>query len=283
MNMHIQKYIFFILFFTHIFFGAGCSGNPELVTGQFLLKTENEIPSSEPNRISVYNAVKKDLEDWPRELWTDSKATFTRPDNITALLLAGGASIYMHQQDDEKIADYFEEHNRFHGFSDESLYIIGKPTVHLAASSIWYLGTIINHDNMNQKRALTMNKAITINWLTFWGLKFARNNDTPNGKDWAWPSGHTSSSFTVASVLDEFYGHKVGIPAYALAGLIAYRMMDTGDHWGSDVVFGATLGWVVGHTVAGQDKDYKIAGFDIVPFIPDTEKPALGIGFMKRF
>jgi membrane-associated phospholipid phosphatase len=29
-------------------------------------------------------------------------------------------------------------------------------------------------------------------------------------------------------------------------------MMDEGDHWASDVLFGAVLGWVVGHTVAGR-------------------------------
>ena len=283
MNIHPQKHILFILLFINMFLWVGCVGNSKLASGQSILKTENEISNSEPNRISVVNAVKKDLKDWPKGLWTDSKAIFTKPDNITALLLAGGASVYMHQQDDEKIADYFEEHSHFHGFTDESLYITGKPTTHLAASSIWYFLAIMNQDDVNEKRALTMRKALTINWITFWGLKFARNNDTPNGKDWAWPSGHTSSSFTVASVLDEFYGHKVGIPAYALAGLIAYRMMDTGDHWGSDVVFGATLGWIVGHTVASRDNNYKIAGFDIVPFIPETERPALGIGLVKRF
>jgi membrane-associated phospholipid phosphatase len=128
-----------------------------------------------------------------------------------------------------------------------------------------------------------MRTAVTITFLTTAALKTARNNDTPNGKNRAWPSGHTSSSFTVASVLDEYYGPKVGIPAYIIASLVAYRMMDTGDHWGSDIVFGATLGWVVGHTVAKQDKDLKIAGFDIVPFVPQTEKPAFGIGFIKRY
>jgi membrane-associated phospholipid phosphatase len=128
-----------------------------------------------------------------------------------------------------------------------------------------------------------MRTALTINWLVTMGLKAARDNETPNGKDWAWPSGHTSSSFTVAAVLDEFYGPGVGIPAYAVATLVAYRMMDTGDHWGSDIVFGATLGWIVGHTVAGRDKELEIAGFEIVPLVTVTEKPMMGIGFVKRF
>jgi membrane-associated phospholipid phosphatase len=120
-------------------------------------------------------------------------------------------------------------------------------------------------------------------WLATTGLKFARNNESPNGKHRAWPSGHTSSSVALASVLDEFYGPKVGIPAYIGASAVAYRMMDTGDHWASDVVFGATLGWVVGHTVAGRHKDLEVAGFTLVPYMSHTEQPATGIGLLKRF
>jgi hypothetical protein len=219
----------------------------------------------------------------PDRLWDDTKVTFTRPDNITALLLAGGASVAMHQEADEKIADYFERHQKLRNFKDESLNIIGHPTTHFAASSLWYYLSVQNQDELSKERAWTMRTALTITWLTTMGLKAIRDNETPNGKNWAWPSGHTSSSFTVAAVLDEFYGPKVGIPAYAAASLVAYRMMDTDDHWGSDIIFGATLGWIVGHTVASRDRELEIAGFEVVPFIPMTEKPTLGIGLLKRF
>ena len=51
--------------------------------------------------------------------------------------------------------------------------------------------------------------------------------------------GYKLHSFTVASVLDEQYGPKVGIPAYLVASFVGFRMMDAGDHWLSDVLFGA--------------------------------------------
>ncbi|MBN2456267.1 MAG: hypothetical protein JXB29_07015 [Sedimentisphaerales bacterium] len=60
-------------------------------------------------------------------------------------------------------------------------------------------------------------------------------------------------------------------------------MMDTGDHWGSDVVFGATLGWVVGHTVADRHKKLEIAGFEIVPYITGKDAMATGVSFVKQF
>ena len=246
-------------------------------------QTDQEKEPPEKSEPLWLKSVKDDLGKWPDRLITDSKDTFLRSDNMTALLLAGGASIAMHQEADEKTADYFERHQKLRNFRDESLNVIGHPTTHFAASSLWYFLSARNEDEVNKERAWTMRTALTITWIATTGLKFIRDNETPNGKDLAWPSGHTSSSFTVAAVLDEFYGPKVGIPAYVVASIVAYRMMDTGDHWGSDVAFGATLGWVVGHTVAGKHKKLEIAGFKVVPFIPITEEPAIGIGLVKRF
>jgi membrane-associated phospholipid phosphatase len=125
--------------------------------------------------------------------------------------------------------------------------------------------------------------ALSITGITTMGLKAVVDNETPNDKSWAWPSGHTSSSFTVASVLDEFYGPGVGIPAYLMASTVAWRMMETGDHWGSDVVFGATLGWVVGHTVAGRHKQLEIAGFKLLPYAESMNEPIMGVSLLRRF
>ncbi|MFH1719674.1 MAG: phosphatase PAP2 family protein [Planctomycetota bacterium] len=227
---------------------------------------------------------KEDFAKWPDRLIEDSKESFLRLDNATALLLAGGASIAMHNSDaDTHIEGHFDRHPALHNWKDESLNIIGHPALHLGASGVWYVLSAESEDEFNRQRAWTMRNALTITWLTTMGLKYARGNETPNGKDYAWPSGHTSSSFTVASVLDEFYGPKVGIPAYVAASAVAYRMMDTGDHWASDVVFGATLGWVVGHAVAGRHKDLEVAGFKVMPYVSNTEEPTTGIGLLKRF
>jgi hypothetical protein len=41
-------------------------------------------------------AESNDLSTFPNRLLSDANETFTRPNNLTALLLAGGASIAMH-------------------------------------------------------------------------------------------------------------------------------------------------------------------------------------------
>ena len=229
-------------------------------------------------------STKADLARFPDRFIEDSKDVFLRTDNIAALLLAGGASVAMHNSDaDKNIAENFSRHRTFHNFADESLSVIGDPPTHYAATGLWYAISAENQDELNKQRALTMMTALSVTGVVTTGLKALRDNETPNGLPWAWPSGHTSSSFTVASVLDEFYGPKIGIPAYALASLVAYRMMDTDDHWGSDVVFGATLGWVVGHTIAGKHKKLEVAGFELLPYMATGNDAATGISLVKQF
>jgi len=247
---------------------SGCAdfNPPEQVSGRWGISLEN------------------DLKQWPLRIIEDSNNVFTQRDNMFALVLAGGASIAMHKGNaDDDIADNFDDHDTFQGFSDEAFNVIGHPGTHFAAAGLWYALSAESYDEINRSRAWTMMTALAINGIATTGLKAIRDNETPNGNSWAWPSGHTSSSFTAASVLDEFYGPGVGIPAYGVASVVAWRMMDTGDHWGSDVVFGATLGWVIGHSVAGRHRQLELAGFKIIPYAGGYEETSMGVGLYKRF
>jgi len=234
-------------------------------------------------KILFLESAKTDFANWPKRIIEDSRDTFLKPDNITTLLLVGGASIAMHQSNaDKTLAGNFERHQVFKGFTDESLNVLGCPGTHFAVTGLWYALSAESQDDFNTDRAWTMMTALSVTGITTVGLKAIRDNDTPNSKSWAWPSGHTASSFTVAAVLDEFYGPKVGLAAYATACLVGWRMMDVGDHWASDVVFGATLGWVVGHTVAGKHKQLEVAGFNIYPYTSDNGR-IMGVNLVKCF
>ncbi len=235
----------------------------------------------------ILEATTSNLGDWPKRIIEDSKESFLRPDNLSIMLLAGGASVALHSSGaDKKMAENFNKHSIFHGFPDESLNIIGHPWTQFGASALWYAISRKSQDEFNRKRAEAMIAALSVTGVATFSLKAIRDNETPNGKDWAWPSGHAASSFTVASMLDEFYGPKVGVPAYALASVIAYRMLDTGDHWTSDVVFGAAIGWVVGHTFADRHKQLEIAGFKVLPYTaytPADNGTVVGVNLVKRF
>jgi membrane-associated phospholipid phosphatase len=258
-----------------------------LVAGCANSNLEPQISDQADSRVSGggFNELKnRIITELPKNVVEESKETFLRSDNMMALLLAGGASIAMHNTDaDNNLARNFERHQVIDGFASEALKAIGCPGTHFAVTGLWYGLSSQDHDLLNTERAWTMMTALSVNALVTLGLKGIVNNDTPNGKSWAWPSGHTSSSFTVASVLDEFYGPQVGIPAYALASLVGYRMMDEGDHWGSDVIFGAALGWVVGHTIAGRHKNLELGGFTVLPYATSIEGLATGVTLIKRF
>lgn len=232
----------------------------------------------------VLEAATANAADWPKRIIEDSKESFLRADNLSILLLAGGASVALHSSGaDKKLAENFDDHYVFQDFTDESLNVIGHPWTQFGASALWYAISKKNQDDFSAERAKAMIAALSVTGVATMGLKAIRDNEAPNGKDWAWPSGHTASSFTVASMLDEFYGPKVGIPAYAFASVIAYRMLDSGDHWTSDVVFGAALGWVVGHTFGAKHKELEVAGFKVLPYTVANDGSVIGVNLVKRF
>jgi len=62
-----------------------------------------------------FKSAKADFANWPKRFIQDSKDTFLRKDNFTALLLVGGASIAMHNSNaDKNVADRFKEHRALH-------------------------------------------------------------------------------------------------------------------------------------------------------------------------
>ena len=87
------------------------------------------------------------------------------------------------------------------------------------------------------------------------------------------PSGHTAGYFAVASVLQQEYGWKAGIPAYAVATAVGASRLDGNRHFLSDVIADAVVGIVVGRSVAAR---FERRGLQIVPV--HGSKGGLGIG-----
>ena len=81
--------------------------------------------------------------------------------------------------------------------------------------------------------------------LTY-ALKYAIDKPRPDGRTdgKAFPSGHTAVAFSGASFLQRRYGWEYGIPAYAVAGLVAYTRIEgiNDRHDGWDVLGGVLVG-----------------------------------------
>jgi membrane-associated phospholipid phosphatase len=81
-------------------------------------------------------------------------------------------------------------------------------------------------------------------------LKYTVRRDRPDqSNNKSFPSGHSASGFATATVLQRYYGWKVGAPAYALGSYIALARMSWNRHHASDVVMGAGFGIASARTV----------------------------------
>ena len=92
-------------------------------------------------------------------------------------------------------------------------------------------------------------RAQILNAVLTQGVKLSVGRTRPDGSRFSFPSGHTSSSFATAAVLQRHFGWRAGVPAYGLAAYIAGSRLQENKHYLSDVVFGAAIGIVAGRTV----------------------------------
>ena len=95
-----------------------------------------------------------------------------------------------------------------------------------------------------------------------------------NASKESFPSGHTTSAFTFASVVQQFHGWGWGAPAYALASFTGWSRMNDNKHYLHDVFFGAILGTTYG---IGVSQLYKKSNDGAPPqqsllLIPNDER-----------
>jgi hypothetical protein len=102
-------------------------------------------------------------------------------------------------------------------------------------------------------------------------IKQVVRRDRPEGTGYSFPSGHATTAFASATVLQRRFGWKVGLPAYAVASYVAASRVDMQRHYMSDVIFGAALGMVAGRNVTVAGRQLEIG--------PLASSGGVGIGF----
>jgi membrane-associated phospholipid phosphatase len=225
-------------------------------------------------------SIRQDLKNAPRWLWEDTKRVYLNPLNLALLLTAGGASIAVHQHVDWTINNKFRESRTCKEAWGDTADVLGYPPLHLAIAGAWYLAGYEFKDLKTYNVGKNLLSALIITDLSTVALKAcAADTERPTGDHFSWPSGHVSSTFAMAAVLDEAYGHVVGVPMYALAGWVSFERLDDRQHMFSDVIFGGMLGLVIGHSVASGHLP-QIAGGTILPY-SDPQEGTAGICWWK--
>ena len=76
-----------------------------------------------------------------------------------------------------------------------------------------------------------------------YGLKRIFPEERPDHNDrQSFPSGHTATSFAAAATLENRFGWKVGLPAFAVASFVGVARVQARKHYWYDVVAGAAIG-----------------------------------------
>jgi membrane-associated phospholipid phosphatase len=128
--------------------------------------------------------------------------------------------------------------------------VIGDAYVQLAAAAgVWLAGRASDHPRL-AGAGVDLMEAQLLNGVFTQGLKYAVNRRRPDGGRYAFPSGHTSATFTTATVIQHRFGWKAGIAAYAVGAYVGAARLGERQHYLSDVVFGAALGTVAGRAVS---------------------------------
>jgi membrane-associated phospholipid phosphatase len=114
--------------------------------------------------------------------------------------------------------------------------------------------------------------------LTY-GLKAAVHEERPDGSgDDSFPSGHAASAFLGASHLHYRYGWKYGLPAYALATLVAASRVEADKHFVHDVLASAVIANLSAYFLTDPENDRVF----LFPHC-DARKRSFGIVASLRF
>jgi membrane-associated phospholipid phosphatase len=155
----------------------------------------------------------------------------------------------------------------------------GGPSVMLPLMGGLFLAGRVSHSGTFRAATYDMAQALIVNTTYTEIFKRAVGRERPDLSDnKSFPSGHASNAFALATVANAHFGLKVGIPAYLAAGAIGLSRLESNKHNLSDVVAGATLGYIVGRTVVKQDGGATHGRKTRFALVPSAPPSGAGVG-----
>ena len=191
-----------------------------------------------------------------RDVLRDYKNFFS-VETAVWLSVGGGAALTIHPADDA-IRDETKEGTTLSTSLKGGEYYGGAAVQFPLALGWWIVGHAVGSERGAEAgRDLLRAQISAVSWT--YAFKFPVNRTRPNGDPRSFPSGHASATFATAMVLEDHYGWKVGVPAFAAAVYTAASRVTGDKHWASDVVFGAFLGIASARTVTLHIRQTKVS------------------------
>lgn len=208
-----------------------------------------------------------------KSYWTATKKIATGPVSwkkkewiIAGSVVAAGVTLYIF---DEQIHQIFQK-NQNNTLDAASKYFFepwGSGLYPAALMGGYYLYGLAADNKKARQIALGGTQAFFMAAITSHILKHAfhrhrpLDDNPPNPRLWegpfkgfsynSFPSRHTAGAFAIASFMQQVYKDKiwVGILSYGIASGVGLSRIYDNEHWPSDVLAGAALGFAIGQTV----------------------------------
>jgi hypothetical protein len=169
---------------------------------------------------------------------------FPSRDTVYWLAGGGGLGLAVHAKDDDANAGLGRHDVLFNpGQTVGSVYVqVGS------AVATYIVGRSIHRERVKHLGTDMLSAQIVAQALTQ-VIKVSVQRERPDGSNnHSFPSGHASSTFATATVLQRHLGWKAAVPTYSIATYVAMSRLQENRHFISDVVFGAALGVAAGRT-----------------------------------
>jgi Capsule assembly protein Wzi/PAP2 superfamily len=161
--------------------------------------------------------------------------------------------------------------------SDYSLYsLLG------ADAGAYFFGSISHNDHLRETGFLVGEAAVNATAVTY-ALKLSTQRQRPfqasgagsffNGGT-SFPSEHSALAWSIASaVAHEYPGPLTKLAAYSLASAVTVTRVNARQHFASDVIIGAGLGWYFGHEVYRAHHDPELGGAAWGNYFEPSDEP----------
>ncbi|MBJ6723961.1 phosphatase PAP2 family protein [Geomesophilobacter sediminis] len=199
---------------------------------------------------------------------------------------------------DGKVKNFAQSHqnavaNKFATVGND----LGNPLFTLPPLGAFYLYGMLNDDVKARRTSLLALESFVISGAITDGIKILAQRHRPNTGDspytfdgpklglnnLSFASGHTTSAFSIATVIANQYADNPYVPpiAYGLATLTGLSRIYSNAHWASDTFVGGAIGYFVGKAVLSFHKEKSTP--NRLTLMPSLSKEMTGMTMQYSF
>ena len=200
-----------------------------------------------------------------KDFWTSpTKLRFS--DTVWGVPLSGfAAGLFVTDADTAKhLSHDSQTQSHYKTISDASVAAM------IGGAGLMWAFSYKNHNSHWRETGFLAGEAALNSLLVTEGAKYSFQRERPFQGDGAgsffhngtsFPSEHAAAAWSIASVIaHEYPGPLSKILAYGAAGLVSYARVRAGQHFPSDVLFGALIGELSAYTVYKRHHDPELGG-----------------------